>query len=95
MILKDIIIDYGDLSIYHKFELDKKAYQIYFNEHAKYVEFHDDCSILTDTIDHMSFNEWYGTEEHLIYILPLLDNSWAKKELRKMKLIKINNILIS
>ena len=89
------IVDYGDLSSYHRFELDKKAYQIYFNEHAKYVEFHDDSSILTDIIDYMSFNEWYGTEEHLIYILPLLDNPWAKKELRKMKLNKINNVFIS
>jgi hypothetical protein len=87
-----IFIHYDDLRFSQRLALNKKAYKQYLKEHDKYFKYVNGVAILTDT---MSFNEWYGTKEHLIYILPLLDNPWAKKELRKMKLNEINNVSIS
>ena len=59
-------IDYGDLIVYRRHELDKLAY-------AKYYDInYPKCK---------SFNDWYGSEEHRKYIIPLM---------RKLKLEKIN-----
>ena len=63
-------IDYGDLIVYRRHELDKLAYAKYYDTHFP------NC---------LSFNQWYGSEEHKKYITPLV-----LPHIRKKKLEKIN-----
>ena len=58
-------IDFGDLNSYQRHELNKKIYAKYYDVHFPHC---------------LSFNQWFGSDEHKKYILPYL---------RKMKLEKI------
>lgn len=69
-------INYGDIIFSKRLELDNMAYSKYYDEH-----FIDDIDLDIIQVDApLTFNQWYGSEQHKKYILPLL---------RKMKLEKI------
>jgi len=55
-------IDYGNLRFSKRHELDKLAYERYFD---KYFDNKENSGTLT-------FNRWYGTELHKKYITTLL-----------------------
>lgn len=70
-----IEIDYGNLRFSARHQLDKLAYEKYFD---KYFENKENGGILT-------FNQWYGTELHKKYITILL----RKQKLEQIK--KVNH----
>lgn len=87
-------VDYGDLIFSKRHELDKKAYEKYYNDNfiikntILEVDFDEDDEYLIYPVEEfsadnepLSFNDWYGTKSHIKYINTLL---------RKTKLEKIN-----
>ena len=87
-------IDYGDMIFSKRHEIDKKAYERYFNDNFNYknlaleVDFDEDYIIIpVDECDDetLTFNDWYGTELHKKYVTMYL---------RKLKLEKINKTIV-
>lgn len=82
-------IDYGEMIFSKRHEIDKKAYEKYYNDNFIFkncmleVDFDDDIIIPVDDNfdDTLTFNSWYGSESHRKYATVIL---------RKEKLIKIN-----
>jgi len=80
---------YGNMIFSKRHELDKLAYAKYYDEHY-FSDFESDpngellAEFLWDKDNRqLTFNQFYGTETHKRYLLPLL---------RKLKLEKINQI---
>ena len=70
-------VDYGSsLSMKEEFDIDLKAYSKYFSD----SDFNDGFICIID-FDKLSFNDWYGSQEHQRYVNIFM---------RKKKLEKIN-----
>ena len=76
-------IDYGDLIFSKRQEFDKKAYEKYYNENFNYIPLEVDIAGVTISIDEedelLTFNEWYGSEDHKKRIAVLLRKSKLQK----------------
>jgi hypothetical protein len=76
-----MIIDYGvPLSDTEKLAVDLKSYRKYFSD-SQYNEEDSDDTIYIIDFDKLSFNDWYGSQEHQRYVNIFM---------RKKKLEKIN-----
>jgi len=61
-------INYGiTLSVKEQIDVDIKAYRKYFSD-SQYNEEDSDDTIYVIDFDKLSFNEWYGSQEHQRYI---------------------------
>ena len=72
-------IDYGDLDVYRRHEIDKQAYAKYYNDYFEGSK---------------SFNSWYGTKSHVKYISTILPQKTKLiRKLKLEKIEKLSKIL--
>lgn len=79
--INDSGIDFGDLTIEEQIKINQKAYSNYYS--SCYNDFEDVDDFTTLSLKNeppLMYNNWYGTELHKKFVIPLL---------RKIKLDKI------
>lgn len=69
-------IDYGDLDVYRRHEIDKQAYAKYYNDYFEGSK---------------SFNSWYGTKSHVKYISTILRKLKLEKIEKLSKILNEDN----